>query len=84
MATNAYYTYSTLMTPGHADIEALLEGICTVIPVERIKVHAQTINVLDITRMECIRINTATEDLVEGNVLRTTIYEPGEESDPLL
>ena len=81
MATNAYYTCNTLVTPGHNDIEVLTEVICQVIAdTNRVQVHAQTVNVLDITVQEATRINFL-EPVVadDANVLRTTIYAQGEE-----
>lgn len=81
MATNAYYTYASLVTPGHNDIEVLTEAICKVITdTNRVQVHAQTVNVLDITVPEATRINFLSP-VVDGdaNVLRTTVYAPGEE-----
>lgn len=81
MATNAYYTYASLMTPGHNDIEVLTEAICQVIAdTSRVQVHAQTVNVFDITVQEAIRIN-ALDPVVDdnANILRTTIYAQGEE-----
>lgn len=81
MATNAYYTYNTLVTPGHNDIEVLTEAICQVITdTNRVQVHAQTVNVVDITAQEAMHID-ALDPVVadDANTLRTTIYTPGEE-----
>jgi hypothetical protein len=75
--TNCYYTYATLTTPGHSDIEAMLTAICTVITdTSRIAVHAQTINVTGITVLEESRISDATDGVVsdDANVLRTTVW----------
>jgi hypothetical protein len=85
--TNVYYTYNTLITPGHADIEAPVNGICQVITdTSRIEVHAQTVNVLHITIREAMLIERVTDGTVsdDANVLRTTVYEPGEESNQFL
>jgi hypothetical protein len=80
MATNAYFTYNTLLTPAHPDIEVLLDAICQVIPdTDRVAVHAQTINVRDITPKEASRINALDPAVADdANVLRTTIYAKGE------
>ena len=82
MATNVYYTYNTLLTPGHADIELLTEAICLHVPTDRIRVHAQTVNVLDITVRENTHITQSIDDSLgqlDYNGLRTTIYAQGEE-----
>lgn len=80
MATIAFYTYATLVTPGHNDIEVMLDVICQVIPdTTRISVHAQTINITDITTREVTHITMLDPNVADGaNVLRTIIYEPGE------
>lgn len=85
--TNCYYTYASLITPGHPDVEAMLTAICTVITdTSRIAVHAQTINVTGITVMEASHINDATDGVVadDANVLRTTVYAQGEERNVLV
>jgi predicted metal-binding protein len=75
MATNAYYTYNTLVTPGHADIELILTCICQVVQdTSRIKVHAQSINVTDITVQEAMYISYNEPNLADdANLLRTTV-----------
>ena len=80
MVINSYWTYNTLLTPGHSDIEFLTECICMVITdTKRIVVNPQTVNVLDITVQEAqalVALDMPTPD--GSNVLRTTLYTEGE------
>ena len=80
MIINTYWTYNTLLTPGHSDIEYITETICMVIKdTNRVQVHPQTVNVLDITVQEAqaiVHLDRQPSD--ESNVFRNTIYTNGE------
>ena len=53
----AYFSYASLTTPGHNDIEVITAMLCTLIPVDRIAVHAQTVNVSGLTNRERAQIS---------------------------
>ena len=46
LRNSAYFTYNTLATPGHTDVETITEALCAIgIHPDRIAVHPQTVNV---------------------------------------
>ena len=53
----AYFSYASLTTPGHSDIETITAMLCTLIPTDRIAVHAQTVNVTALTNRERAQIS---------------------------
>ena len=53
----AYFSYATLTTPGHNDIEVITAMLRTLIPADRIAAHAQTVNVTALTNKERAQIS---------------------------
>lgn len=74
MTTTSFYSYATLVTPGHTDIETIVEALCSIgIVTDRIAVHPQTVNVTGITPKEEAQLSMADPELPSGgNLLRTS------------
>ena len=69
----SFYTYTSLTNPGHADIEDITEALCAIgIHPDRIAVHPQTVNVVDVTPREEAQIGMADPVMTSGNNLLRT------------
>ena len=73
--TTVYFSYATLTTPGHADIETITEAVCSIgIHPDRIAVHPQTVTVQDMTTRETAQMNMLDTAMAnDKNLLSNTV-----------
>lgn len=73
--TTVYFSYATLTTPGHTDIETIVEAVCSLgISTDRIAVHPQTVTVQDMTTRENAQMNMLDPIMAnDKNLLSNTI-----------
>ena len=70
----AFYTYASLTTPNHVDISIIVDMLLTIVPAERIAVHAQTVNVTAFTLRESAKLSMLDMPITDdANLLSTPL-----------